>query len=195
MDRLNDIWFQCIYSFNTLLRLLKQFHFILAPKADIQNFWSAFFLPCYGNCLRFMLSLINVSINKNKFCQEKSGMNQFWRHPTPPSPHSLLFGELMGFAHSSTMSISLLTTKTFLKIDQFSSSVWDNTFSNNHLAHSNHTLQWITINCESEMRNCKRWQRQWRIQTKQSMIQTLRSVLLPLKTEGASANTEKKILA
>lgn len=98
-----------------------------------------FFLPRHRNCLRFMLSLINVSINKNKFCQEKSGMNQFWLnlpvtlHP-PPSLQQVDGFCSSGAAHSSTLSISLLTTKTFLKIGHFSSSIWDNTFSNSHRA-------------------------------------------------------------
>lgn len=78
-DRLNDTWFQCIYSFNTLF---KQFHLTVARKADIYRYLY-FALPHHGNCLRFILSLINVPINKNKLCQEKSGRNQFWTDHSP----------------------------------------------------------------------------------------------------------------
>lgn len=178
VDRLNDTWFQCIYSFNTLFGLFQQFHRTRARRADIRIFFVGIFRrPRHRNCLRFMLGLINVSINKNKFCQEKSGMNQFWLPPQtsfPPLRESWWFS---GAAHSSTLSVSLLTTKTFFKeIGGFSLGRYETTRSANKPTWlgCNHTLQWNTINGESGMRNCEGDQRQpW--------IQTVRSVLLRLE--------------
>lgn len=87
-DRLNDTWFKCIYSFNTLF---KQFHLTLTRKADIYRYL-CFALPHRRNCLRVTLSLINIPINKGKLCQEKSGRNQFWTDHFPVASTS--FGEL-----------------------------------------------------------------------------------------------------
>lgn len=136
-DRLNDTCFQCIYSFNTLFGLLQQFHPAPVCRASLQIL-SVFLLSRHRNCLRFTLTLINVTINKNKFCQEKSGMNQFSldAHLTLPTLKTPAFPPLWqadGFcssaAHPSAMSDSGLTTKTFLKIVHFSSSARHNTLS------------------------------------------------------------------
>lgn len=99
-DRLNDTCFQCIYSFNTLFGLLLQFHPAPVRGAGLQIL-TVFLLSRHRNCLHFTLTLINVAINKNKCCQEKSGTNQFSldAHLTLPTPlRSLLFGRPMGFA-------------------------------------------------------------------------------------------------
>lgn len=120
-------------------------NFILLSLArPTYRFLSAFLLSCHRNCLRFMLRQINVSINKNKFCQEKSGMNQFWLDASHVFPPLRLADEFCSSraAQSSTISISLLTTKTFFKIGHFSSSMWNNTFNNSYLAGCKYTLQW-----------------------------------------------------
>lgn len=136
-DRLNDTCFQCIYSFNTLFGLLLQFHPAPVRRAGLQIL-TVFLLPRHRNCLHFTLTLINVAINKNKCCQEKSGRNQFSLDahltlPTLKTPTFPPFWQADGFcssaaAHPSTVSDSGLT-KTFLKIVHFSSSARHDTLS------------------------------------------------------------------
>lgn len=79
----------------------------------ICSFGLHFLPPKQRTC--FMFTLINFAINKHKFCQEKSGMNQFHLcssphlHPALQQPDGFYFSTA---AHPSTTSISLQMTKT-----------------------------------------------------------------------------------
>lgn len=130
---------------------------------------SAALLPSPEKLLMFHAHF-NKCLNKQKqTVREKvAWINSGW---TPP-PRSLPSGRLMGFAPrcSSLINSEHFTSdrEDILKKPATSPPyVWDDRFCSALLPSCNHTLQWNTINGESEMRNCKKW-------PKQSWIQTLR---------------------
>lgn len=161
---------------------------------------SGFFFVCifcrprHRNCLRFMLGLINVSINKNKFCQEKSGMNQFWLwsllHLLVPTTS----GMLMVFRSSTLINFERFTSdnKDILQRNLWfpPPSVWESAFSqqNNPASLQSHT----------SVKHNKRWVWEEKLRRWPTAETNTNSEISPVTsiwrvtTGGASASTEEK---